>query len=65
MVVVTSRYLERTPKIANRLLVKWLRLEMSEINKTSGGTLAILESLDLDIMSKLPSGVKMDFCLKK
>jgi hypothetical protein len=65
MVVVTNRHLERTPAIANKWLMKWLTLEIRDINNTSGGTLAILESFDLGIMREVPSGVKTDFGLKK
>lgn len=62
--VVTSLNLERTPAIAKRLLVKWLTLEIRDIKRTSGGTLAISVKPDRGMRSEVPSGVKTDLGLK-
>ena len=56
MAVVISRYLERTPAIANRLLVQWLMLDMRDINRTSGGTFAMLFKPDLGMRTVVPFG---------
>ena len=63
--VVTNRNLDRTPRVARKELVKWLKLDINEIKRTSGGTFANRDSVLRLSVREVPSGVKTDLGWKK